>query len=86
MYIYVGNLDQETIGAELRREFEAFGKVTKAAIITDRKTSASVGFGFVEMADQAGTESALRGMVGKKVHGRLLEIKRTQRVVDQRTG
>ncbi len=84
MYIYVGNLDQETIGAELRREFEAFGEVTKAAIITDRATRASAGFGFVEMADRTGTEAALRGMVGQRIHGRLLEIRRTRRVADQR--
>lgn len=82
MLIYVGNLAQETAGSDLRREFEAFGEVTRAAVINDRSTRTSAGFGFVEMVTQAGTDAALRGMVGKQIHGRLLAIRRTQRVPD----
>jgi RNA recognition motif-containing protein len=36
MEIYVGNLTFETSRDELREEFEAFGKVKKVKVITDR--------------------------------------------------
>ena len=83
MYIYVGNLSTQTAGNDLRREFEAFGEVTKAAIVTgvDRKKPA--GFGFVRMANEAAFDAALTGMAGKTIHGRLLEIRKTRRVVDE---
>jgi RNA recognition motif-containing protein len=82
MYIYVGNLSVETVGSDLRREFEAFGEVSKAAIITDLATSVSAGFGFVKMASQLETAAALKGMVGKALHGNILKIRRTRRVAD----
>ncbi len=82
MYIYVGNLSLETAGSDLRREFEVFGEVTKAAVITDRSTSVPAGFGFVKMANQLGTVAALKGMAGKVLHGNILKIRRTRRVAD----
>ncbi len=81
MYIYVGNLASETERGDLRREFEEFGEVSRAAIIMDRSTGASAGFGFVEMANQGSTDAALSGMVGKEIHGRLLQIRKTRQVV-----
>lgn len=82
MYIYVGNLSLQTAGTDLRQAFEAFGKVSKAAIIINRTTSESSGSGFVKMADKLGTKAALLGMVGKALHGNTLQIRRTRRVDD----
>lgn len=82
MYIFVGNLSLQTAGTDLKREFEAFGQVSKAAIIMNRATSESSGSGFVKMADQVGTKAALLGMVGKALHGNTLQIRRTRRVAD----
>ncbi|MGB5107584.1 MAG: RNA-binding protein [Candidatus Zixiibacteriota bacterium] len=82
MYIYVGNLSTETAGVDLRREFEAFGEVTKAAIITDQGKVDSAGFGIVKMASQIGTNAALTGMIGKSIHGRTWEIRKTRRVAE----
>ncbi len=84
MYIYVGNLALETERGDLRREFEEFGEVSRAAIIMDRSTGVSAGFGFVEMASQDGTDAALSGMVGKELHGRLLRIRKTRPVPEVR--
>lgn len=82
MYIYVGNLSAKTAGTDLRREFEAFGEVTKAAIITDSGKVISAGFGIVKMASQTGTDAALMGMTGKTIHGRTVEIRKTRRVAE----
>ncbi len=82
MYIYVGNLSTKTDGTDLRREFEAFGEVTKAAIITDSGKVVSAGYGFVKMASQNGTDAALMGMAGKLIHGRTVEIRRTRKVAE----
>jgi len=49
MNIYVGNLSFEATEDELRQEFEAFGQVSSAKIVTDKYTGQSRGFGFVEM-------------------------------------
>ncbi len=80
MYIYVGNLSVKTASTDLRREFEAFGEVTKAAIITDSGKVVSAGYGIVKMASQDGTDAALMGMAGRSIHGRTLDIRRTRKV------
>ncbi len=51
MNIYVGNLPFTTTAADLERLFGEYGEVTSAAVITDRETGRSRGFGFVEMPD-----------------------------------
>jgi len=50
MNIYVGNLSREATEADLKQAFEAFGKVDTAAIIKDKVSGESKGFGFVENA------------------------------------
>ena len=65
MNIYVGNLSYTTNEQELRDAFEAFGKVTRATVIMDRETGRSKGFGFVEMANNAEAEEAIRSMNGR---------------------
>lgn len=82
MYIYVGNLSAQTVGVDLRREFEVFGEVTKAAVIKDQAKTTSAGFGCVKMANQVGTDAALSGMVGKAMHGRTWDIRKTRQVPD----
>ena len=59
MNIYVGNLSFNTTEADLREAFEAFGTVEKAAIITDKFTGQSRGFGFVEMPNKEEAMKAL---------------------------
>ena len=49
MKIYVGNLPWSANDQELSELFGGFGDVQSAAVITDRETGRSRGFGFVEM-------------------------------------
>lgn len=74
MNIYVGNLARETTEAELRQAFEAFGQVSSVAIIKDKYSGESRGFGFVEMPNTAEAQAAIAGLNGKDLGGRTLNV------------
>ncbi|MBL8058168.1 MAG: RNA-binding protein [Anaerolineales bacterium] len=57
--LYVGNLAYSTSEDELRTLFAQAGTVTSVAIIKDRDTGRSKGFGFVEMSNQAEAQKAV---------------------------
>jgi RNA recognition motif-containing protein len=71
--LYVGNLSFDTSEEGLRGQFEQYGTVESAKIITDRETGRSRGFGFVEM-DTAGGEAAIQALNGKNIDGRDLKV------------
>ena len=72
--IFVGNLDFNTSEDELRQLFEAYGQVDRVAIMTDRDTGRSRGFGFVEMASSEDGEKAIAALNGSQVGGRTLNV------------
>jgi cold-inducible RNA-binding protein len=72
--IFVGNLDFNTSEDELRQLFEAYGQVDRVAIMTDRDTGRSRGFGFVEMANSEDGEKAIAALNGSQVGGRTLNV------------
>ena len=74
MNIFVGNLSYETTEDEIRQAFQAHGEVTSAAIIMDRATGRSKGFGFVEMADPAQANAAIAALNLQEFHGRALTV------------
>jgi RNA recognition motif-containing protein len=74
MNIYVGNLARETSEAELRQAFEAFGQVSSVAIIKDKFSGESRGFGFVEMPNAEEAKAAIAGQNGKELGGRALSV------------
>ncbi|MBW1740930.1 MAG: RNA-binding protein [Deltaproteobacteria bacterium] len=74
MNIYVGNLSHETTEKDLRDAFEPFGHVESAKIITDKYTSKSRGFGFVEMPSRTEGESAISGLKDEELKGRRLNV------------
>src|SRR5678815_4859968 len=62
MNIFVGNMSYETTEDEIRQAFQAHGDVKSAAIIMDRATGRSKGFGFVEMADPVQAKAAIAAL------------------------
>ena len=74
MEIYVGNLPWSTSDQDLADAFGAFGKVEKAAIISDRASGRSKGFGFVTMEDNEEGNKAIEGMNGTEMGGRNLKV------------
>ncbi len=75
--LYVGNLPWSTTEEELRQMFEAMGDVQSVALITDRETGRSRGFGFVELDDD-GAQKAISELNGKDMGGRALRVNEAQ--------
>ena len=74
MNIYVGNLSYGVTEEELQMAFEAFGQVESTTIIKDRYSEQSKGFGFVEMPSKAEAQSAIDGLKGTELKGRILSV------------
>ena len=72
--IYVGNLSYETTEESLESAFSAFGSVRSVAVIRDRQTGRSKGFGFVEMDDDGEASAAIAGLNGSELDGRTLTV------------
>ena len=72
--IYVGNLPYNTSEGDLEQLFGQFGEVVKAAIIMDRETGRSRGFGFVEMTDPELGRKAVEALHGSDFGGRSLTV------------
>ncbi len=70
--IFVGNLAFTTTEDQLRNLFEQFGTVERVAILTDRETGRSRGFGFVEMPNAEDADRAINGLNGQDFMGRAL--------------
>jgi RNA recognition motif-containing protein len=75
--LYVGNLPWTTSEEELRQMFEPMGTVESCALITDRETGRSRGFGFVELDDE-GAQKAITELDGKDMGGRALRVNEAQ--------
>jgi RNA recognition motif-containing protein len=74
MRLYVGNLPYHTTEDDLRSMFGEHGAVTSVAIINDRESGRSKGFGFVEMADDAQAQQAIEALDDTELGGRRLKI------------
>jgi RNA recognition motif-containing protein len=72
--LYVGNLAFSTTEEELQSLFSQAGTVKSVALIKDRDTGRSRGFGFVEMETQADTEKAISMFHGTAVGDRTLTV------------
>ena len=57
--LYVGNLSYSTSEDDLRTLFAQAGTVASVAVIKDRDTGTSKGFGFVEMTSQVDAQKAI---------------------------
>jgi len=74
MKLYVGNLSFETSSEELQTMFAQAGTVESVALIEDRETGRSRGFGFVEMSTKEEGAAAIQQFNGKDVGGRALNV------------
>ena len=72
--LFVGNLPYTTTNEELGEFFAQYGEVISAAVIMDRATGRSKGFGFVEMADDAAADAAIAQADGAEFEGRKLTV------------
>ena len=80
--LFVGNLSFDTTSADLEALFAQCGAVESAAVITDRATGRSRGFGFVEMGSADEAKQAIGDLNGHELHGRQLNVSEAR----ERTG
>ncbi len=74
MKLYVGNLPYSVTEDDLRQMFSEFGEVGSVNIITDKFSGQSKGFGFVEMADNAEADAAIKGLNETSQGGRNIKV------------
>ena len=74
MKLYVGNLSFQTSSDDLETLFSQVGTVESAAVVEDRETGRSRGFGFVEMASREEGEAAIAQLNGQEHNGRKLTV------------
>jgi cold-inducible RNA-binding protein len=72
--LYVGNLSYDTTDESLKSAFEKAGTVESAVIISDKATSRSKGFGFVEMSSPEEAKKAAEMFDGQELEGRNLKV------------
>jgi RNA recognition motif-containing protein len=72
--LFIGGLAFSTSTERLREVFAQAGVVESAAVVMDRETGRSRGFGFVEMATGEGADAAIKKFNGQEVDGRRLTV------------
>jgi RNA recognition motif-containing protein len=72
--LYVGNLAYAVTQEDLAALFAQAGKVESAAVVTDKFSGQSRGFGFVEMADAEGAARAISTLNDTELKGRRIRI------------
>jgi len=72
--LFVGSIAWGTTDATLKAHFEQAGQVESAAVIMDKMSGRSKGFGFVEMASDADAEAAVTKLNGSELDGRKIVV------------
>ncbi|MEE4218483.1 MAG: RNA-binding protein [Xanthomonadales bacterium] len=82
MKLLIRNLARTTTEEQLRALFEVYGKVQYCALVLDKKSGLSKGFGFVEMPSPGESKAAMKNLNGKDVDGNSIRVKRAQPKAD----
>src|SRR5262245_39699675 len=84
--LYVGNLSYTTTEDDLRELFAKAGGVASVAVIKDRDTGNSKGFGFVEMNTQAEAQQAISMLNGFQLGDRELQVNLAKPLEERSSG
>jgi RNA recognition motif-containing protein len=82
--LFVGNLPYSTTNESLGEFFAQYGEVMSAAVIMDRATGRSKGFGFVEMTNDNEADTAIAQGDGAEMDGRKLTVSEARPKVESR--
>ena len=72
--LFIGNLSWKVRSEDLRAAFEKYGTVTDAAVVNDRETGRSRGFGFVTFNSGDAAVAAQREMDNFELNGRTIRV------------
>ena len=74
--LFIGGLAFSTSNERLREVFAQAGAVESAAVVMDRDTGRSRGFGFVTFENARDAEEAIKVMSGAQLDNRTLKVNR----------
>jgi cold-inducible RNA-binding protein len=72
--LFVGNLGYDVTQKDLEDLFSQAGSCDSVAVITDRSSGQSRGFGFVEMSSNSEAQRAIQQFDGQEFRGRALKV------------
>jgi len=72
--LFVGSIAWTTTNDALKKHFEQAGAVEDAAVLMDKMTGRSRGFGFVTMANDAEADAAVSKLNGSELDGRKIVV------------
>ena len=84
--LYVGNLGFDVTDKDLEAVFAQAGVCDSVAVVTDRFSGQSRGFGFVEMSSNAEAQRAIQQLNGQELKGRALKVNEARDRDDRRGG
>jgi cold-inducible RNA-binding protein len=84
--LFIGSLPYATTSEDLEELFAQYGKVASAAVITDRETGRSKGFGFVEYDNDDEAKAAIAALDGSDYQGRQLVVNEARPKEDRPRG
>lgn len=76
--LYIGNLSYSTTQDDVEKLFSQAGDIVSVFLAKDRYTSKSSGFGFVEMASEAASASAIEMFHGYVLADRPITVQLTE--------
>ena len=72
--LYVGNLAYSVTDQDLKDLFSQSGAVESVAVISDKFSGQSKGFGFVEMTNAGEADAAIKTLDGSELKGRNIKV------------
>jgi cold-inducible RNA-binding protein len=72
--LFIGKLSYDTTEDSLNALFATYGTVTSVAVIKDRDSNRSKGFGFVEMETAEAAQAAINALDGKEFEGQNIVV------------
>ncbi|HKM99257.1 MAG TPA: RNA-binding protein [Candidatus Binataceae bacterium] len=72
--LYVGNLAYSVANSDLEELFSQVGQVQSVAVIMDKFSGQSKGFGFVEMANSEDASKAIKQFNDTELKGRNIKV------------
>ncbi len=72
--LYVGNLAYSVTNQDLEEVFSQHGAVQSVAVITDKFSGQSKGFGFVEMSNAEEAQKAIQSLNETELKGRNIKV------------
>ena len=84
--LFIGNLPYSATEADLRQHLSAVGEPTQVLMPVDRETGRPRGFAFVEFADPALAQEAIRQLDGQPFLGRSLSVSEARAREDRAPG